>query len=86
MANLQIHFHIASKSHVTTPHQNCQPERVLMRGPNMYYHNFFTTKNQKADIKIFVRKFSKTLSPSYVILKIQRLEGKQCRFRCGGSS
>ena len=37
---------------------------------------------QKADKKIFVCKFSKKcLSPSYIILRIQRLDGKLCRSR-----
>ena len=40
---------------------------------------------KKADDKIFVSKFCKKimLSPSYihVMLRIQRLEGKQCRSR-----
>ena len=29
--------------------------------------------------------FQNMLSPSYIILRIQRLEGKQCRSRRGGS-
>ena len=37
---------------------------------------------QTADDKIIVCKFlKKKLSPSYTILRIQRLEGKQCRYR-----
>ena len=39
----------------------------------------------KADDKIFVCKFSKKmLSPSYIILRIQRLEGKHGRSILGG--
>ena len=36
---------------------------------------------QTADDKIFICKFSKMLSPRYIILRIQRLEGKQCKSR-----
>ena len=41
-----------------------------------YFNSF---NYQKADDKIFVCKFSKMSSPSFIILRIQRLEGKQCR-------
>ena len=37
---------------------------------------FFVFHYQKADDKIFVYKFSKMSSTSYIILRIQRLEGK----------
>ena len=40
---------------------------------------------QKADDKIFLCKFSKMLSPSCIILRIQRQEGKHYRPRWGGS-
>ena len=41
---------------------------------------------QKADNKIFICKTSeKKTHPSYILFKIQGLEGKQCRFRWGGS-
>ena len=39
---------------------------------------------RKADDKILVCKFSKMVSPSYIILGIQRLESKLCRSRWGG--
>ena len=42
--------------------------------------NFLTFNYQKADDKMFVCKFKKKmLSPGFIILRIQRLEGKQCR-------
>ena len=45
--------------------------------------NSFTTKNQMT--KYSSANFQKISSPSYFILRIQRLEGKQCRCRWGGS-
>ena len=58
-------------------------------------HSFFFLKQKnksslttkKADDKIFVYKFSENgkSRPGCIILKIQRLEGKQCRSRWGGS-
>ena len=41
--------------------------------------NFLTTKQRKT--KFSPANFQKMLSPSYVILRIQRLQGKQCRSR-----
>ena len=41
--------------------------------------NSLTTKKQTT--KFSSANFQKMLSPSYVILRIQRLEGKQCRSR-----
>ena len=42
---------------------------------------------QKDDDKIFACEFSKNVKPKlYIILRIQRLKGKQCRSRWGGSS
>ena len=38
-----------------------------------------TFNYQKAEDKIFICKFSKMLSPSFIILRIQRLNDKQCR-------
>ena len=43
------------------------------------YVNSLTTENQKT--KFSFANVQKVLSPSYIILRIQRLEGKQCRFR-----
>ena len=34
---------------------------------------------QKSSGKIFICRFSKMVSPSFIILRIQRLEDKQCR-------
>ena len=45
------------------------------------HFNSLTTKKQLT--KFSSAKFQKKLSPSYIILKIQRLEGKQCRSRWG---
>ena len=42
-------------------------------------HAEITYSAYKADDKILVGKISKKVRPSYIILKIQRLEGKQCR-------
>ena len=42
-----------------------------------------TTKKQTT--KFSSANFKKMLSPSYIILRIQRLESKQCRCRWGGS-
>ena len=41
--------------------------------------NSLTTEKQTT--KFLSENFQKMLSPSYIILKIQRLEGKQCRSR-----
>ena len=45
--------------------------------------NSLTTEKQTT--KFSSPNFQKMLSPSYIILRIQRLEGKQCRSRWGGS-
>ena len=45
--------------------------------------NSLTTKKQTT--KFSSANFQKMLSPSYIILRIQRLEGKQCKPRRGGS-
>ena len=45
--------------------------------------NSLTTKKQIT--KFLSANFQKMLSPSCIILRIQRLEGKQCRSRWGGS-
>ena len=45
--------------------------------------NSLTTEKQTT--KFSSANFQKMLSPSYIILRIQRLEGKQCRSRWGGS-
>ena len=45
--------------------------------------NSLTTEKQTT--KFSSANFQKMLSPSYIILRIQRLEGKQCRSRRGGS-
>ena len=42
---------------------------------------FNSLTNKKADDKISSANFQKILSPSYIILRIQRQEGKQCRSR-----
>ena len=51
--------------------QSREAERSVQRS-----FNSLTTKT--ADYKIFVCKVSEMLRPSYIILRIQRLEGKQC--------
>ena len=51
-----------------------------------YFHkdlNSLTTKEQTT--KFTSANFQKMLSPCYIILRAQRLEGKQCRSRWGGS-
>ena len=45
--------------------------------------NAFTTKKQTT--KFSSANFQKMWSPSYITLRIQRLEGNQCRSRWGGS-
>ena len=45
--------------------------------------NSLTTK--KKSTKFLSAVFKKMISPSYIILRTQRLEGKQCRSRLGGS-
>ena len=45
--------------------------------------NSLTTKKQRTKFRLQILK--KMLSPSYIILRIQRLECKQCRSRWGGS-
>ena len=42
-------------------------------------HNSLTTEKQTT--KFSSANFQKMLRPSYIILRIQRLEGKQCRYR-----
>ena len=39
----------------------------------------------KLDVLTFIQASLKLLNPSYIILRIHRLEGKQCRSRWGGS-
>ena len=46
--------------------------------------NSLTTEKQMT--KFSSANFYKMVSPSYIILRIQRLEGKQCRSGWGGSS
>ena len=57
--------------------QSCFPGNILS------HLNFLTTK--KVDDNFSSANFQKLLSLSYIILRIQRLEGKQCRSRLGGS-
>ena len=45
--------------------------------------NSLTTEKQTTKFSSAI--FQKMLSPSCIILRIQRLEGKQCRSRSGGS-
>ena len=40
---------------------------------------------KKQTTKYSSANFQKMVSPSFIILRIQRLEDKQCRSRCGGS-
>ena len=58
--------------------------------PNKYSIHFWCSKcnsfkYQKADDKIFFCKISIFCYPNHIIFRIQRLEGKQCRYRRGGS-
>ena len=43
--------------------------------------HFNTSTTEKQTTKFSSANFQKMLSPSYIILRIQRLEGKQCRAR-----
>ena len=44
-------------------------------------HLFNSLTTEKQMTKFSSANFQKMLSPSYMILRIQRLEGKQCRSR-----
>ena len=53
---------------------------TALRGPAFGTRvNSLTTEKQTT--KFSSANFQKLLSPSYIILRIQRLEGKQCRSR-----
>ena len=57
-------------------------KRTLMMKVSYYKaadSNSFTTKKQTT--KFSSANFQKMLSPSYIILRIKKLEGKQCRSR-----
>ena len=59
---------------------------VLVPGNSLIIYcrilNSLTTKKQKT--KFWSANFQKMLSSSYDTLRIQRLEGKQCRSKIGG--
>ena len=49
------------------------------------FTSFNSLTTEKQTTKFSSANFQKMLSPSYIILRIQRLEGKQCKSRWGGS-
>ena len=46
---------------------------------NKIDHSFNSLTTEKQTTNFSSAKFQKILNPSYIILRIQRLEGKQCR-------
>ena len=52
-----------------------------MAFPQLSLFNSLTTCTQNQLAKFSSANFQKMLSPSYIILRIQRLDGKQCRSR-----
>ena len=56
---------------------------ILVSCALIYILFLYTTKKQTT--KFLSAYFKKILSPSYIIFRIQRLEGKQCRSRWRGS-
>ena len=52
---------------------------------NKYFAYINSLTTEKQTTKFSSANFQKKLSPSYIILRIQSLEGKQCRSKLGGS-
>ena len=92
-----FHFHISFLNSFTTKKQtrkwsiqamsfrlNPFHANYILKGYKMSYMYMNLNKilfKPKADNKIFICKFSKNLSPSYIILRIQKPEDKQSRSR-----
>ena len=70
--NEVAHYELA---HYEPPHVALHSLQIKL----LMFKNLLTTEKQKT--KFSSANFQKILNPSYIILRIQRLEGKQCRSR-----
>ena len=57
------------------------PKNILYRDSFDITNSFNSLTTEKQTTTFSSANFQKMLSPSYIILRIQRLEGKQCRSR-----